>query len=84
MQSDTEFEVQKITQDSEVGDDKTHTQSWRWGELPSPPHDGPLNASIDASNPNNESMYLKLKKNFFQIILMLVKTEILSFSRANQ
>ncbi|XP_016844916.1 phosphatidate phosphatase LPIN1 isoform X2 [Nasonia vitripennis] len=40
VQSDTEFEVQKITQESKVGEEeKSHGQSWRWGELPSPPHD---------------------------------------------
>jgi hypothetical protein len=65
VQSDTEFEVQKITQESNVGEDeKSHGQSWRWGELPSPPSDGslathglPLN-TVDSSNPNNESTYL--------------------------
>ncbi|XP_011499045.1 PREDICTED: phosphatidate phosphatase LPIN1 isoform X2 [Ceratosolen solmsi marchali] len=62
VQSDTEFEVQKITQESKVGEEeKSHGQSWRWGELPSPPHDGslvahglPLN-TVDASNPNIET-----------------------------
>lgn len=65
VQSDTEFEVQKITQESKAGDDdKTHGQSWRWGELPSPPHDASLDAhgmqlnTADASSPSSESKYL--------------------------
>ncbi|XP_034938533.1 phosphatidate phosphatase LPIN2 isoform X2 [Chelonus insularis] len=38
VQSDTEFEMRKIEQDSkEMNEDKRHRQSWRWGELPSPP-----------------------------------------------
>ncbi|XP_058792471.1 phosphatidate phosphatase LPIN2 isoform X2 [Phymastichus coffea] len=56
VQSDTEFEVQKITQEAKAENDKTHTQSWRWGELPSPPHDisleGQLNAVVTASTVN--------------------------------
>jgi phosphatidate phosphatase LPIN len=61
VQSDTEFEVQKITQESKSNaDDKSHGASWRWGELPSPSHDGTLDVHgnlnpSDASNPNNES-----------------------------
>ncbi|XP_018352446.1 PREDICTED: phosphatidate phosphatase LPIN3 isoform X4 [Trachymyrmex septentrionalis] len=61
VQSDTEFEVRKITQDgSEREDDKGHQQSWRWGELPSPPpepahmsHRNSLNSLATASQPNN-------------------------------
>ncbi|XP_044020662.1 phosphatidate phosphatase LPIN1 isoform X3 [Aphidius gifuensis] len=41
VQSDTEFEMRKIQQEGKDRDDdnKTHQQSWRWGELPSPPPD---------------------------------------------
>ncbi|KAK2589220.1 hypothetical protein KPH14_002024 [Odynerus spinipes] len=40
VQSDTEFEMHKITQEGcEQDDDKSHQQSWKWGELPSPPPD---------------------------------------------
>lgn len=59
VQSDTEFEVRKITQESsEREDDKGHQQSWRWGELPSPPpepvsHRNSLNSSTTASQPNS-------------------------------
>ncbi|XP_018358113.1 PREDICTED: phosphatidate phosphatase LPIN2 isoform X4 [Trachymyrmex cornetzi] len=61
VQSDTEFEVRKITQEgSEREDDKGHQQSWRWGELPSPPpepahmsHRNSLNSLATASQPNN-------------------------------
>ncbi|XP_072764237.1 phosphatidate phosphatase LPIN3 isoform X3 [Anoplolepis gracilipes] len=61
VQSDTEFEVRKITQESsEREEDKGHQQSWRWGELPSPPpepahmsHRNSLNSSTTANQPNN-------------------------------
>ncbi|XP_011141713.1 phosphatidate phosphatase LPIN3 isoform X3 [Harpegnathos saltator] len=61
VQSDTEFEMRKITQEgSEMEDDKSHQQSWRWGELPSPPpepahmsHRNSLSSSATASQPNN-------------------------------
>lgn len=60
MQSDTEFEVQKITQESK--DQVEKGQSWRWGELPSPPHESALLASplspTDVAISNNESMYI--------------------------
>lgn len=70
MQSDTEFEVQKITQESKVGeDDKSHGQSWRWGELPSPPHEVNLDTrgislgGADGVISNNESTYLEKWKS---------------------
>ncbi|XP_012541918.1 phosphatidate phosphatase LPIN2 isoform X2 [Monomorium pharaonis] len=61
VQSDTEFEVRKITQEgSEREDDKGHQQSWRWGELPSPPpepahmsHRNSLSSLATANQPNN-------------------------------
>lgn len=40
--------MRKIEQEGkERDDDKTHQQSWRWGELPSPPPETthPLNSS---------------------------------------
>nr|XP_050854868.1 phosphatidate phosphatase LPIN2 isoform X5 [Vespula vulgaris] len=39
VQSDTEFEMRKITQEGSEQDDKALQQSWKWGELPSPPPD---------------------------------------------
>ncbi|XP_018313852.1 phosphatidate phosphatase LPIN3 isoform X3 [Mycetomoellerius zeteki] len=64
VQSDTEFEVRKITQEgSEREDDKGHQQSWRWGELPSPPpepahmsHRNSLSSLATASQPSNGKM----------------------------
>ncbi|XP_032679926.1 phosphatidate phosphatase LPIN2 isoform X2 [Odontomachus brunneus] len=63
VQSDTEFEMRKITQEgSEREDDKSHQQSWRWGELPSPPpepahmsHRNSLSSSATANQPNNNA-----------------------------
>ncbi|XP_039306258.1 phosphatidate phosphatase LPIN2 isoform X2 [Solenopsis invicta] len=63
VQSDTEFEVRKIIQEgSEREDDKGHQQSWRWGELPSPPpesahmsHRNSLNSLATASQPNKDA-----------------------------
>lgn len=71
VQSDTEFEVRKIIQEgSEREDDKSHQQSWRWGELPSPPpesahlsHRNSLNSSTAANQPNS-------KYNFSYIIVL--------------
>lgn len=48
VQSDTEFEMRKIQQEGKERDEgKSHQQSWRWGELPSPPPESthPLNSS---------------------------------------
>lgn len=61
VQSDTEFEMRKITQEgSEIEDDKSHQQSWRWGELPSPPpepahmsHRNSLSSLATTSQSNN-------------------------------
>lgn len=59
VQSDTEFEMRKIEQQREEGkereDDKSHQQSWRWGELPSPPIDTPhaLNSVTTVIQPND-------------------------------
>ncbi|CAB0033125.1 unnamed protein product [Trichogramma brassicae] len=60
IQSDTEFEVQKITQESSVGQENA-AGSWKWGELPvsaAPQHDGSLEARrdpVDASSSNGDT-----------------------------
>ncbi|XP_018358105.1 PREDICTED: phosphatidate phosphatase LPIN1 isoform X3 [Trachymyrmex cornetzi] len=72
VQSDTEFEVRKITQEgSEREDDKGHQQSWRWGELPSPPpepahmsHRNSLNSLATASQPNKDAQRSMLSGMF--------------------
>ncbi|XP_034185718.1 phosphatidate phosphatase LPIN isoform X3 [Osmia lignaria lignaria] len=61
VQSDTEFEMRKITQEGEDGEeDKSLQQSWRWGELPSlppesthPSHRNSLSSSSAANQSNN-------------------------------
>ncbi|XP_076183759.1 phosphatidate phosphatase LPIN isoform X2 [Ptiloglossa arizonensis] len=62
VQSDTEFEMRKITQEGTEGEDKSHQQSWRWGELPSLPldttltsHRNSLNSSTSVNQPNNKA-----------------------------
>ncbi|XP_047356318.1 phosphatidate phosphatase LPIN2 isoform X4 [Vespa velutina] len=63
VQSDTEFEMRKITQEgSEQEDDKAHQQSWKWGELPSPPpdsthpsHRNSVNSSIVTPKSNDNA-----------------------------
>ncbi|KAJ8669134.1 hypothetical protein QAD02_000393 [Eretmocerus hayati] len=59
VQSDTEFEVQKITQENKAAEDhESHGQSWRWGELPSPPHDASRDPSmnpVDVTISSNET-----------------------------
>jgi hypothetical protein len=43
VQSDTEFEINRqskavcVEEEGEIGKSALHGQSWRWGELPSPP-----------------------------------------------
>jgi len=43
VQSDTEFEINRqskavgVAEEGETGKSALHGQSWRWGELPSPP-----------------------------------------------
>ncbi|KOX67863.1 Phosphatidate phosphatase LPIN2 [Melipona quadrifasciata] len=61
VQSDTEFEMRKITQEgTEREEDKSHQQSWRWGELPSlppepvhVPHRSSLGSSNAVTQPNS-------------------------------
>ncbi|KAK1126589.1 hypothetical protein K0M31_004219 [Melipona bicolor] len=54
VQSDTEFEMRKITQEgTEREEDKSHQQSWRWGELPTLPPESvhvPHRSSLGSSN----------------------------------
>ncbi|XP_044597606.1 phosphatidate phosphatase LPIN2 isoform X2 [Cotesia glomerata] len=70
VQSDTEFEMRKIEQQREEGkeheDDKSHQQSWRWGELPSPPIDTPhaLNSVTTVIQPNDEAQRSMLSGMF--------------------
>ncbi|XP_033220740.1 phosphatidate phosphatase LPIN3 isoform X2 [Belonocnema kinseyi] len=66
VQSDSEFEVRKINQDnSDLDGDKSHQQSWRWGELPSPPpesahssHRNSLNSGVPSSQNNDKGKTL--------------------------
>ncbi|XP_076685332.1 phosphatidate phosphatase LPIN isoform X2 [Andrena cerasifolii] len=63
VQSDTEFEMRKITQEgSGCEEDKSHQQSWKWGELPNlppelshPSHRNSLNSSAIDNQPNNNA-----------------------------
>ncbi|XP_063993759.1 phosphatidate phosphatase LPIN3 isoform X2 [Diachasmimorpha longicaudata] len=51
-QSDTEFEMRKIEQEVKErdADNKGHQQSWRWGELPSPPPEPSHTMSASATS----------------------------------
>ncbi|XP_057328960.1 phosphatidate phosphatase LPIN2 isoform X2 [Microplitis mediator] len=70
VQSDTEFEMRKIEQQREEvkerEDDKSHQQSWRWGELPSPPLETshPLNSATTVIQPNDEAQRSMLSGMF--------------------
>ncbi|XP_051163816.1 phosphatidate phosphatase LPIN2 isoform X2 [Leptopilina boulardi] len=63
VQSDSEFEVRKITlETTDLDDDKSHQQSWRWGELPSPPpdsayasHKNSINSTVQSSQNNDKA-----------------------------
>ncbi|XP_076247432.1 phosphatidate phosphatase LPIN [Calliopsis andreniformis] len=58
VQSDTEFEMRKITQEGTEGEDKGHQQSWKWGELPNLPPEpthAPLRNSMNSSANDNQS-----------------------------
>ncbi|XP_015186582.1 PREDICTED: phosphatidate phosphatase LPIN3 isoform X2 [Polistes dominula] len=63
IQSDTEFEMRKITQEScEQEDDKAHQQSWKWGELPNlppesthPSHRNSVNSSVVIPQSNDKA-----------------------------
>ncbi|XP_011299115.1 phosphatidate phosphatase LPIN3 isoform X2 [Fopius arisanus] len=56
VQSDTEFEMRKIEQEGKERDeDKGHQQSWRWGELPSPPPEThPMSSSATSAPQSDE------------------------------
>ncbi|XP_078039608.1 phosphatidate phosphatase LPIN isoform X1 [Augochlora pura] len=75
IQSDTEFEMRKITQDSVEGEDKSLQQSWRWGELPSLPpetghasHRNSLNSSSAANQPNNTEAHRSMLSGMFSFM----------------
>uniref|UniRef100_A0A0C9QZY0 phosphatidate phosphatase n=1 Tax=Fopius arisanus TaxID=64838 RepID=A0A0C9QZY0_9HYME len=56
VQSDTEFEMRKIEQEGKERDeDKGHQQSWRWGELPSPPPETHPMSSSATSAPQSDA-----------------------------
>lgn len=65
VQSDTEFEIRKLSEDrAEIEDEKSHQQSWRWGELPSPPPDSSLSShrgSMNVSTAVNQPTDCKLE-----------------------
>ncbi|XP_043284096.1 phosphatidate phosphatase LPIN3 isoform X2 [Venturia canescens] len=71
VQSDTEFEMRKIEQQgNELEDEKTHQQSWRWGELPSPPPDSshPMNASTTSVPPNDTEAHRSMLSGMFSFM----------------
>lgn len=75
VQSDTEFEVRKITQGSTEGEDKPLQQSWRWGELPSLPpetahssHRNSLNLSTSVNQPNNTEAHRSMLSGMFSFM----------------
>ncbi|XP_031847778.1 phosphatidate phosphatase LPIN isoform X2 [Nomia melanderi] len=75
VQSDTEFEMRKITQDSTEAEDKSLQQSWRWGELPSLPpetthssHRNSLNSSIAANQQNNTEAHRSMLSGMFSFM----------------
>ncbi|XP_053978664.1 phosphatidate phosphatase LPIN3 isoform X2 [Hylaeus volcanicus] len=75
VQSDTEFEMRKITQEGTEGEDKSHQQSWRWGELPSLPldtthssHRNSLNSSIAVNQPNNTEAHRSMLSGMFSFM----------------
>lgn len=75
VQSDTEFEMRKITQDNTEGEDKSLQQSWRWGELPSLPpetahasHRNSLNSSNAVNQPNNTEAHRSMLSGMFSFM----------------
>ncbi|XP_029039675.1 phosphatidate phosphatase LPIN3 isoform X1 [Osmia bicornis bicornis] len=76
VQSDTEFEMRKITQEGEDGEeDKSHQQSWRWGELPSlppesthPSHRNSLSSSSAANQSNNTEAHRSMLSGMFSFM----------------
>ncbi|CAK9802602.1 Phosphatidate phosphatase LPIN2 [Anthophora quadrimaculata] len=76
VQSDTEFEMRKITQEgTEREEDKNHQQSWRWGELPSlppesthTPHRNSLNSSNAVNQPNNTEAHRSMLSGMFSFM----------------
>ncbi|XP_017790843.1 PREDICTED: phosphatidate phosphatase LPIN3 isoform X2 [Habropoda laboriosa] len=76
VQSDTEFEMRKITQEgAEREEDKNHQQSWRWGELPSlppesthAPHRNSLNSPGAVNQPNNTEAHRSMLSGMFSFM----------------
>ncbi|XP_034185717.1 phosphatidate phosphatase LPIN isoform X2 [Osmia lignaria lignaria] len=76
VQSDTEFEMRKITQEGEDGEeDKSLQQSWRWGELPSlppesthPSHRNSLSSSSAANQSNNTEAHRSMLSGMFSFM----------------
>ncbi|XP_015438597.1 PREDICTED: phosphatidate phosphatase LPIN1 isoform X2 [Dufourea novaeangliae] len=76
VQSDTEFEMRKITQDSAEGEeDKSLQQSWKWGELPTLPpdtahtsHRNSLNSSTTVNQPNNTEAHRSMLSGMFSFM----------------
>ncbi|XP_043672926.1 phosphatidate phosphatase LPIN3 isoform X1 [Vespula pensylvanica] len=76
VQSDTEFEMRKITQEgSEQEDDKAHQQSWKWGELPSPPsdsthpsHRNSVNSSVVTPQSNDTEAHRSMLSGMFSFM----------------
>ncbi|KAG7199497.1 hypothetical protein KM043_014116 [Ampulex compressa] len=76
VQSDTEFEMRKINQEGNGHEeDKAHQQSWRWGELPSPPpesahvsHRNSLNSSVAATQSNDTEAHRSMLSGMFSFM----------------
>ncbi|XP_043477261.1 phosphatidate phosphatase LPIN1 isoform X2 [Leptopilina heterotoma] len=75
VQSDSEFEVRKISlETTDLDGDKSH-QSWRWGELPSPPPDSAYNShknsiinSTVQSSQNNDKARRSMLSGMFSFM----------------
>ncbi|KAK0091098.1 hypothetical protein PV326_003750 [Microctonus aethiopoides] len=71
VQSDTEFEMRKIQQEGKERDEgKGHQQSWRWGELPSPPPESthPLNSSSVIVPTNDAEAHRSMLSGMFSFM----------------
>nr|XP_012149334.1 PREDICTED: phosphatidate phosphatase LPIN3 isoform X2 [Megachile rotundata] len=76
VQSDTEFEMRKITQEgAEREEEKSHQQSWRWGELPSlppesthPSHRSSMSSSSAVNQPNNTEAHRSMLSGMFSFM----------------
>ncbi|XP_060819179.1 phosphatidate phosphatase LPIN2 isoform X1 [Bombus pascuorum] len=77
VQSDTEFEMRKITQEgAEREEDKSHQQSWRWGELPSLPPESthaPHRSSLNSSNAVNQPNSMEAHRSMLSGMLSFMR-----------